>query len=85
MTIDRLKVLHATRPFRPFVLCLTDRRTVRVQRPEFMARSPAGTEITVFTKGDSSERILVQDIQSVRIESSPSAGRDLRRRKTKTR
>ena len=36
MTIEQLRKIHESRPFRPFAVHLADRRKIRVPRPEFL-------------------------------------------------
>lgn len=36
MTIEQLREVHQTRPFRPFTLQLADGREVKVPHPEFL-------------------------------------------------
>ena len=52
MTIEKLRTLHEARPFRPFTIHLADGRSVRVEHPEFLARSPSGRTIYVEEPGD---------------------------------
>jgi len=47
MTIEELAKMHQRRPFDPFDLYLADGRTLPVEHPEFLARSPAGRTISV--------------------------------------
>jgi hypothetical protein len=47
MTIEQLRQVHEARPFQPFDLCLADGRTLPVDHPEFLSRSPAGRTIGV--------------------------------------
>ena len=53
MTSERLiEMLEAT-PFQPFDIRLADGRAIRVQHPEFVARSPSGRTAVVFQPDDS--------------------------------
>ena len=47
MTIEQLIQMHQTRPFQPFDIFLADGRTLPVDHPEFLSRSPAGRTIGV--------------------------------------
>jgi hypothetical protein len=40
MTIEELQKMHQTRPFQPFDIYLVDGRSLPVEHPEFLARSP---------------------------------------------
>ena len=57
MTIDGLKPWHAARPFKAFLMRLSDGRRVRVHHPEFLARSPTGRELTIYALDGSAETI----------------------------
>jgi hypothetical protein len=52
MTIERLRSLHAARPFRPFTLHMADGGVVRVTHPEALAYGPGGRTIVVFSPND---------------------------------
>jgi hypothetical protein len=47
MTIEQLKEIHGSRPFKPFTIHLADGRSFRVEHPEFLSRSPSGRTIVV--------------------------------------
>jgi hypothetical protein len=47
MTIEELQKMHQARPFLPFDIYLADGRTLPVELPEFLARSPVGRTISV--------------------------------------
>jgi hypothetical protein len=47
MTIEELQKMHQARPFQPFDIYLADGRTLSVEHPEFLARSPVGRTISV--------------------------------------
>ena len=47
MTIEQLSKMHQARPFQPFDIHLADGRTLPVNHPEFLARSPTGRTIAV--------------------------------------
>jgi len=52
MTTERIKELHETRPFRPFVMHLADGRRIRVTHPEAMARRENGRTIYILDSRD---------------------------------
>jgi len=65
MTIEKIRSLHDAKPFKPFTIHLADGRSVRVEHPEFMARSPSGRTIYVEEPGDVGHHIdllLVTDL-----------------------
>jgi hypothetical protein len=47
MTLEQLILIHQTRPFRPFDIILADGRSLPVEHPEFLSRSPSGRTIGV--------------------------------------
>ena len=68
MTSERLNEMLATRPFRPFALRLADGELVRVEHPEFIARSPSGRTVVVFGRDDSMKILdlfLVTSLETV--------------------
>ena len=69
MTIDGLKKLHDTRPFRPFVMHMTDGRQIHVKEPEILARSPNGRMAAVYTRGDSFALIDLSHVMSISVGS----------------
>jgi hypothetical protein len=79
MTIEQLQLLHEARPFAPFDLCLADGRTLPVDHPEFLSRSPAGRTIGV---GRADGTIEIVDLLLV-VSLKPRAnGTGRRRRKS---
>ena len=77
MTSERLNEMLATQPFRPFALRLADGELVRVDHPEFIARSPSGRTVVVFGSDDSMmilDQFLVTSLETV-------AGRNGRKRR----
>lgn len=65
MTLDGLKHWHAARPFRPFVMHLTDGRSVRVLHPEFLSHSPSGRSLTVYALDESAETLDILHVVSI--------------------
>ena len=47
MTIEQLIQMHQARPFQPLDIYLADGRTIPVDHPEFLSRSPVGRTIGV--------------------------------------
>jgi hypothetical protein len=56
MQRESLDALHNARPFRPFVIHLSDGRSVRVMHPELLARG--GRTLVVFEQPGNHMRIL---------------------------
>ena len=78
MTIKGLKQMHDARPFRPFVLHMTNGRRLRVQHPELLARSSTGRTAILYGSGDSFEMIDLLHVMSI----SVGNGRERTRRST---
>jgi hypothetical protein len=47
MTIEQLRKMHEERPFQPFDIHLADGRSIPVEHPEFLSRSPTGRTISI--------------------------------------
>ena len=62
MTIEQLRNAHQARPFRPFVLNLSDGRHYEVINTEFLSHSPSGRTIVVHLPDD---RIEIVDLLHV--------------------
>ena len=66
MTIERLRELYSSQPFRPFVMHLADGRQLLVAHPEFLSFSPSGRTVVVHQPDDSLnivDLLLVTDIE----------------------
>ncbi len=67
MTIEQLRnTLHA-QPFRPFRVHLADGRSFGVEHPEFLASSPGGRTIIIFTGGEGFEIVDLLLVTSLEI------------------
>ncbi len=53
MTVEQLKNVQGARPFQPFTIHMGDRRSFRVDHPEFLSRSPSGRTVVVHQADDS--------------------------------
>ena len=76
MQRESLEALHQARPFRPFIMHLTDGRSVRVAHPELLARG--GRTLVVFEQPGNHMRII--DLMLV-TELSLNGERNSRRQK----
>jgi hypothetical protein len=56
MEVENLDALHSARPFRQFILHLSDGREVRVSHPELLARG--GATAVVFEQPGNHMRII---------------------------
>lgn len=72
MTSERLNEMMAAKPFRPFALRLADGELVRVEHPEFIARSPSGRTVVVFGSDD---QMKILDLFLVTSLETVTAGR----------
>jgi hypothetical protein len=80
MTIDKLRAAYETKPFRPFVIRLADRRAIPVEHRELIMTVPSGRTIIVAQPDDSFniiDLLLVTDL-----EFKPTANGSHRRRKS---
>lgn len=79
MTIEQLRNLYNTQPFRPFVIHLADGRAVPVNHREFIMSVPSGRTVFVAQPDDTVniiDLLLVTDL-----ELKPVANGSGRRRK----
>ena len=79
MTSDRLEEMFKAQPFRPFDIRLADGRAVRVQHPEFIARSPSGRTAVVFQPDDS--MTVIDVFLAVRLDKAPPAKNGSKKRR----
>jgi hypothetical protein len=79
MTIEQLRNVYDSKPFRPFVIHLADGRQIPVLSREFMLTAPSGRTIVVYQPDDTLNLIdllLVTDL-----EFHPRSNGSSRRRK----
>jgi hypothetical protein len=79
MTIEQLRNVYDSKPFRPFVIHLADGRQIPVLSREFMLTAPSGRTIVVYQPDDTLNLIdllLVTDL-----EFHPPSNGSSRRRK----
>jgi hypothetical protein len=79
MTIEQLRNVYESKPFRPFVIHLADGREIPVLSREFMLAAPSGRTIVVYQPDDTLNLIdllLVTDL-----EFHPRSNGSTRRRK----
>ena len=65
MTIDGLKQWHEARPFKPFIMRLTNGRRLRVHHPEFLARSPSCRTAVLYGPRGSFETIELREVTTI--------------------
>ncbi len=66
MTIEKLKELYDTQPFKPFVIHLADGREIPVRHRDFIMAVPSGRTIVVVQPDDSMniiDLLLVTDVE----------------------
>jgi hypothetical protein len=62
MSIEDIRALRNAKPFRPFTICMKDGRTLEVERPERLALSHRGHQVSLF-HGD---KLSLLDVQGIR-------------------
>jgi hypothetical protein len=67
MTTDQIDRIHQARPFRPFTLFLADGRQIRVDHPEFMARTRGGRTLFIGSAGEHFEIVDLPLVVSVEV------------------
>lgn len=72
MITDHLKQLILARPFKPFVICMTDGKELSVNHPEFIAISPGGSTAVVFIGDEVAEIIPSVQVTRLRTETKPT-------------
>jgi hypothetical protein len=73
MTVEQIRRVYESQPFRPFILHLADGRQVAVAHREFLALSPTGRTVIVYQPDESFnvvDLLLVTDL-----EFEPESGR----------
>ena len=75
MTIEQLDRLHQARPFQPFDIHLADGRTLPVEHPEFLSRTPGGRTIAVGLADDSHEIVDLLLVVSLKPRTNGKARR----------
>ncbi len=69
MTVEQLKNVLHTQPFRPFTLHMGDGRVFFVQHPDFISRSTSGR--TVIVHGDDESFSILDLLLMTEIEVHP--------------
>lgn len=75
MRMEELKKLHESRPFRPFEFHLADGRALRVDHPEFLARSPSGRTAVLYGADDSFEIIDLLLVSTLSVSNGERRGK----------
>lgn len=63
---ERLRALHQAQPFQPFIVHMSDGRSLRVTHPELLAIAPTGRWAMVISPDESTHYIdilLVTDLE----------------------
>jgi hypothetical protein len=79
MAIDELVRMHQAKPFNPFDIYLADGRTLPVEHPEFLARSPVGRTISVGLADGSHEIVDLLLVVSLKPRTNGTTRRRRRR------
>lgn len=72
MTIEQLRTIHQTKPFKPFVIHLADGRQLAVPHNEFLAMSHSGRTCVVNLPDDGLEIIDLLLITSLEVAADRS-------------
>lgn len=80
MTIEQLRKVYESEPFRPFVLHLADSREIPVMHREFMAMSPSGRTVTVYDADDTSNIIDLLLVVSIELKAVTNGSGKRRKR-----
>jgi len=75
MTADRLREAHTKTPFRPFVLHMSDGRSLRVRHPELLAIAPSGRTAVVIEADDSHHIVDVLMITDIEFKADRADGK----------
>ena len=73
MTIEQVKNLYNTAPFRPFIIHLADGRQIPVNHREFMATAPSGRTIVVYDTDDSFNIIDLLLVTSLEVKNGKAS------------
>ncbi len=73
MTIEQIKNLYNTAPFRPFIIHLADGRQIPVNHREFMATAPSGRTLVVYGTDDSFNIIDLLLVTSLEVKNSKTS------------
>ncbi|MFM8471799.1 MAG: hypothetical protein ACKODH_17855 [Limisphaerales bacterium] len=74
MTTDAIKSHLNVATFKPFVLHLTDGRSLSVKHPDFVAFSPSHREIFLWTAEWTYEFVALNAITSLEVFRRPAGG-----------
>jgi hypothetical protein len=73
MTIEQVKQLYNSAPFKPFIIHLADGRRIPVKHREFMATSPSGRTIVVYEQDDSFNIIDLLLVTSLEVKNGKAS------------
>jgi len=77
MSVEQLKNVHGTRPFRPFTIHMGDGCSFRVDHPEFLSRSQSGRTIIVHQPDDSFSVLDMLLVTELEVHPPNSTGREV--------
>jgi hypothetical protein len=66
MTVDEIRAAYYAKPFKPFVVRLTDGRKLKVPKQHYLGISPVGDEIVV-ARDDSFVFVKIDNVASLEI------------------
>ncbi len=82
MTIEQLKKIHASRPFKPFTVHVADGRAFAVPHPEFLSFSQSGRTIAIATPDDAHEIIDPLLVTSIHLGNGRKPGGNGRQKRS---
>ena len=73
MNAKSIREICDKRPFRPFIVHLSDGRNIPVEHPEMVLYPPSGQEVIIYQPDDSFDFIDVFQITSLKVRKKASA------------
>jgi hypothetical protein len=70
MTIQEIRKLYDSHPFRPFDIHTADGRRIRVAHPEFMATAPAARTVVAYQADGSFDVVDLLLVSALRVQSN---------------
>lgn len=73
MNVEALQRMQHAQPFRPYRIHMADGRSLDVQHPDFVARSPAGRTVIVYKPDETFEVLDLLLVASLELLNGQSA------------
>jgi Mg-chelatase subunit ChlI len=78
MTVDQVREFHNAVPFQPFVITLTDGRSIGVEEPDRIAMTPSGRTIAVVVGKKALELFDLSRVTGLKLRERRAAKRKSR-------